>query len=55
VREAIGLPEVLFQSITHIAPAAVAFSIIVLVNFAAGALPLGRLGQLGREYLAGRG
>jgi hypothetical protein len=40
-REAIGLREVLFQSITHMAPAAaVAFSIIVGANFAAGALPL---------------
>src|SRR4029453_3270863 len=39
--EAIGLREVLFQSITHMAPAAaVAFSIIVGANFAAGALPL---------------
>jgi amino acid transporter len=39
-REAIGLREVLFQSITHMAPAAaVAFSIIVGANFAAGALP----------------
>jgi amino acid transporter len=40
-REAIGLREVLFQSITHMAPAAaVAFSIIVGANFASGALPL---------------
>ena len=40
-REAIGLREVLFQSITHMAPAAaVAFSIIVGANYAAGALPL---------------
>jgi amino acid transporter len=40
-REAIGLREVLFQSITHMAPAAaVAFSIIVGANFAAGGLPL---------------
>ncbi|MGH2676839.1 MAG: APC family permease [Actinomycetota bacterium] len=40
-RGAIGLREVLFQSITHMAPAvAVAFSIIVGANFAAGALPL---------------
>jgi amino acid transporter len=38
---AIGLREVLFQSITHMAPAvAVAFSIIVGANFAGGALPL---------------
>jgi amino acid transporter len=38
---AIGLREVLFQSITHMAPgAAVAFSIIVGASFAAGALPL---------------
>lgn len=38
---AIGLREVLFQSITHMAPAAaVAFSIIVGAPFAAGALPL---------------
>jgi amino acid transporter len=40
-RGAVGLREVLFQSITHMAPAAaVAFSIIVGANFAAGALPL---------------
>ena len=40
-KNAIGLREVLFQSITHMAPgAAVAFSIIVGANFAAGALPL---------------
>jgi Amino acid permease len=40
-RDAIGLREVLFQSITHMAPAAaVAFSIIVGAQFAAGALPL---------------
>src|SRR6266498_1168713 len=39
--EAIGLREVLFQSITHMAPAAaVAFSIIVGAPFAGGALPL---------------
>ncbi len=39
--EAIGLREVLFQSITHMAPAAaVAFSIIVGAQFAGGALPL---------------
>lgn len=40
-RDAIGLREVLFQSITHMAPAAaVAFSIIVGAAFAGGALPL---------------
>jgi amino acid transporter len=40
-RDAIGLREVLFQSITHMAPAAaVAFSIIVGASFAGGALPL---------------
>jgi amino acid transporter len=40
-REAIGLREVLFQSITHMAPAAaVAFSIPAGALFAAGALPL---------------
>jgi len=40
-RGAIGLPEVLFQSITHMAPAAaVAFSIIAGAQYAAGALPL---------------
>jgi amino acid transporter len=62
-REAIGLREVLFQSITHMAPAAaVAFSIIVGANFAAGALPLsvlfalvgcllvaGSIGQLAKQ------
>ena len=38
---AVGLREVLFQSITHMAPgAAVAFSIIVGAQFAGGALPL---------------
>ena len=40
-RDAIGLREVLFQSITHMAPAAaVAFSIIVGAGFAGGALAL---------------
>jgi amino acid transporter len=40
-RNAIGLREVLFQSITHMAPAAaVAFSIIVGAGFAGAALPL---------------
>lgn len=40
-RGAIGLREVLFQSITHMAPAAaVAFSIIVGAQFGGGALPL---------------
>ncbi|HJS27924.1 MAG TPA: APC family permease [Actinomycetota bacterium] len=40
-REAIGLREVFFQSVTHMAPAAaVAFSIVVGANFASGALPL---------------
>src|SRR5215210_5704727 len=39
--DAIGLPEVLFQSITHMAPAAaVAFSIIAGSPYAGGALPL---------------
>jgi amino acid transporter len=46
-RSAIGLREVLFQSITHMAPAAaVAFSIIVGAPFAGGALPLGVLPAL---------
>src|SRR5436305_15218124 len=37
----IGLPQVLFQSITHMAPgAAIAFSILVSVGFAGPALPL---------------
>jgi amino acid transporter len=37
----IGLPEALFQSITHMAPAAaVAFSLLVSVSFAGQALPL---------------
>lgn len=40
-REAIGLREVFFQSVTHMAPAAaVDFSIIVGANFASGAPPL---------------
>jgi amino acid transporter len=39
--QSIGLPQVLFQSITHMAPgAAIAFSILVSVGFAGGALPL---------------
>jgi hypothetical protein len=39
-REAIGLRDIPFQSITHMAPAAsVAFSIIEGANFAADALP----------------
>src|SRR5262245_65056675 len=43
-RSAIGLREVLFQSITHMAPAAaVAFSIIIGAPFAGGSLPLGVL------------
>jgi amino acid transporter len=38
---AIGLPEVLFQSITHMAPgAAVAFSILVATIYAGGSTPL---------------
>jgi amino acid transporter len=37
----IGLPQVLFQSITHMAPgAAIAFSILVSVQFSGPALPL---------------
>ncbi len=40
-RNAIGLPEVLFQSITHMAPAAaVAYSIIFATTYAGGASPL---------------
>ena len=40
-RNAIGLAPVLFQSITHMAPAAaVAFSIIFAVTYAGGATPL---------------
>jgi amino acid transporter len=40
-RDAIGLAPVLFQSITHMAPAAaVAFSIIFAVTYAGGATPL---------------
>lgn len=46
--DAIGLTEVLFQSITHMAPAAaVAFSIIVGAGFAGGALPLAVLALVG--------
>src|SRR4029453_1934135 len=38
---AIGLPQVLFQSITHMAPgAAIAFSILLAIQFAGPALPL---------------
>src|SRR5205814_9961001 len=37
----IGLPQVLFQSVTHMAPgAAIAFSILFSVQFAGPALPL---------------
>src|SRR2546422_8458580 len=40
-RDAIGLAPVLFQSITHMAPAAaVAFSIIFATTYAGGAAPL---------------
>src|SRR5437667_12654305 len=40
-RDAIGLPQVLLQSITHMAPgAAIAFSIFVSIQFAGPALPL---------------
>ena len=40
-RDAIGLPQVLFQAITHMAPgAAIAFSIFVSIQFAGPALPL---------------
>ena len=40
-RDAIGLPQVLFQAITHMAPgAAIAFSILFSVQFAGPALPL---------------
>lgn len=43
----IGLPQVLFQSITHMAPgAAIAFSILVSVQFAGPALPLAVLAAL---------
>ena len=39
--ESIGLPQVLFQSITHMAPgAAIAFSILISIQFAGPALPL---------------
>jgi amino acid transporter len=62
-RDAIGLAPVLFQSITHMAPAAaVAFSIIFAVTYAGGATPLAvvlalvacllvaiSIGQLGRH------
>ena len=61
--ESIGLPQVLFQSITHMAPgAAIAFSILISIQFAGPALPLSVLlalvgctcvavsiGQLARE------
>jgi amino acid transporter len=40
-KDAIGLPQVLFQSITHMAPgAAMAFSILISIQFAGPALPL---------------
>src|ERR1043165_6392894 len=40
-KDAIGLPQVLFQSITHMAPgAAIAFSILISIQFAGPALPL---------------
>lgn len=52
---AVGLREVLFQSITHMAPgAAVAFSIIVGAGFAGGALPLSvLLALVGCLFVAG--
>lgn len=41
-RSAIGLREVLFQSVTHMAPAgAVAFSIAIGAAYAGGSLPAG--------------
>jgi amino acid transporter len=43
-QQSIGLPQVLFQSITHMAPgAAIAFSILFAVQFAGPALPLAAL------------
>jgi amino acid transporter len=43
----IGLPQVLFQSITHMAPgAAIAFSILVSIQFAGSALPLAVIAAL---------
>src|SRR5256712_14175152 len=68
-REAIGLPQVLFQSVTHMAPgAAIAFSIFVSIQFAGPALPLSVLlalvgcvcvaasiGQLAKEMPSARG
>jgi amino acid transporter len=40
-RDAIGLPQVLFQSITHMAPGvAIGFSILVSIQYAGAALPL---------------
>jgi amino acid transporter len=45
-RDAIGLPQVLFQSITHMAPAAaVAFSIIFAVTYAGVAISIGQLAR----------
>ena len=39
--QSIGLPQVLFQSVTHMAPgAAIAFSILISIQFAGPALPL---------------
>ena len=39
--QAVGLPQTLFQSITHMAPgAAIAFSILLAIQFAGPALPL---------------
>src|SRR5438309_7319830 len=47
-QDAIGLAQVLFQSITHMAPAAaVAFSIIFAVTYAGGATPLAVVLALG--------
>ena len=43
-QQSIGMPQVLFQSITHMAPgAAIAFSILFAVQFAGAALPLAAL------------
>jgi amino acid transporter len=65
----IGLPGVLFQSVTHMAPgAAIAFSILVSVQFAGPVLPLSVLfaliacllvansiGQLAKQIPSARG
>ena len=55
-RDAIGLPEVLFQSITHMAPAvATALSIGAATSFAGGITPLAVLFAMIADQTTARG